>query len=181
MNAIAAEVGLHKTSLYHHIVSKQDLLVSLVRTVLQEPIADLEKIAGDSSRSPNERLYDAVFYIVKSFTSSTDTVAAFDLYSHEIEDPAVRRSVVQQQRHYIGIFVSLVQECLQGSDTNEDPAIVAYGILGMCSYILNWYKSGRGIPANQLAESFGRAALRSVDHGALRRFASGPSSGGEEP
>lgn len=35
---IADEVGLHKTSLYHHIQSKQELLVALAHFVLDEPI-----------------------------------------------------------------------------------------------------------------------------------------------
>jgi AcrR family transcriptional regulator len=162
VSQIADEVGLHKTSLYHHIESKQELLVSLAKYVLVKPIEELEAIASRGAKDPRTRLYDAVVYYMHRVFDRTDAIAVFDLYADDIEDADLRASIRKMKRRYIRIFVNLVRECLdEGSP--EDPELVAYAILGVCSYVVTWYQPSYHIPAEQLAHSFARTAMRAVD------------------
>jgi AcrR family transcriptional regulator len=162
MSQIAEEVGLHKTSLYHHIKSKQDLLVSLSQYVMVEPIQQLDAIANDRTKPPRERLYEAVLYYMNRVFTSTDAIAVFDLYAGDIQDEGVRESIQNMKRRYIKIFVNLVAECL-GPESEEKASLVTYAILGMCSYVVTWYRPGETDQTDTVAHTFARAALRAVD------------------
>jgi AcrR family transcriptional regulator len=160
---IAEEVGLHKTSLYYHVKSKQELLVSLARYVLEEPIQNLEAIAAEPDRNPQNRLYDAVIYYMGRVFDRTDAIAVFDLYAGDIEDKALRSTMLKMKKRYIQIFVDLVAECLNENQSSEDPELVAYAILGSCSYVVTWYQPRSAVRPTTLAHTFARTAIRAVE------------------
>jgi AcrR family transcriptional regulator len=162
MSQIAKEVGLHKTSLYHHIESKQELLVSIAKCVMVEPVQHLQGIAKDEAKPPRDRLYDAITYYMNLVFSNTDAIAVFDLYAGDIEDLELRDSILEMKRRYIGTFIDLVAECLSPS-SSEKPNFVTYGILGMCSYVVTWYRPADKTSQDAIAHTFARAALRIVD------------------
>jgi len=161
MNEIAKEVGLHKTSLYHHIKTKQELLVSITKYVLLEPIQELEIIAT-TKKDPRTRLYEAIVYYMHRVFDRTDAIAVFDLYMDDIEDKDLRKSVAAMKRRYIKIFINLVTECL-GKNPSEKPELVAFAILGACSYVVTWYQPDYKTPKEELAHSFARTAIRAVE------------------
>ena len=162
MRQIADEVGLHKTSLYHHIQTKQELLVSITHHVLLGPIRNLEAIAQDKTKDPRTRLYEAVFFYMGCVFDRTDAIAVFDLYVSDIEDDELRANVMKMKRRYIRIFVDLVTECL-GDDTSERADLVAFAILGACSYVVTWYQPNYKVPQKELAHAFARNAMRAID------------------
>src|SRR5258708_7068853 len=84
MNQIAQEVGLHKTSLYHHIRTKQELLVSITKYVLLGPIHELDLIAKDNKKDARRRLYEAVVYYMHTVFDRTDAIAVFTDYMNDI-------------------------------------------------------------------------------------------------
>lgn len=168
MNQIAEEVGLHKTSLYHHIQSKQELLVAITQHVLVGPIRNLEEIARNEAKDARSRLYEAVVYYMGCIFDRTDAIAVFDLYVGDIEDEDLRASVMSMKRRYIRIFVDLVTECL-GQNPSERPELVAFAILGACSYVVTWYQPNYRTSQEEMAHAFARNAMRAVD-GALVNY-----------
>lgn len=162
MQQIAAEVGLHKTSLYHHITSKENLLISIAESAMDEPLAQLEQIVAESGLSPDEKLRRAVHMQVIAVTENTDQIASFTMFVHEISDEAVRRDFIERRRKYSAIFQGLVADCLGVDQKSAEAEMAAFGILGICNWMLYWYQPYLAHSPEDLATYFADMAVRSV-------------------
>lgn len=167
MQHIAEEVGLHKTSLYHHIDSKDSLLLAIAEFAMAEPLDELRTLAADTSIAPAPKLRRAVYELVMMVTQRTDSVAVFTMYAQDIADPAYRKLFAEQRHEYGEIFQELVAECLDLGGLDEDPRTVSIAILGMCNWMLHWYQPGHTRTPEQMADDFARIAMRMVGCTAL--------------
>lgn len=162
MGTIADEVGLHKTSLYHYIDSKESLLISLARDSVGTAIDDLEAISK-SSVPPCERVQQAVGSHVLVATSRPGPLIAFVLYVQQITDEEVREELIGARRRYAALFTGVVEDALRFhglGDTSATQASLA--LLGMCNWIPHWYSEEGDATADQIAASFGDLASRMV-------------------
>lgn len=162
MQQIADEVGLHKTSLYHHITSKESLLVSISQVAITTSLAGLEKISQDADLTPVGKLRQAVRLQVRELTSNTDQVAVFTMYLREISDDATRQEFIARRERYGALFQSLVASCLGEPEGSAHARMVSFGILGMCNWLLNWYHEGGEFAAESLAEAYSEMAVNAV-------------------
>jgi AcrR family transcriptional regulator len=166
MQHIAEEVGLHKTSLYHHIESKDSLLLAIAEFAMAEPLQELRTIAANPELDAPQKLSHAVYELVMMGTQRTDSVAVFTMYAQDIADPHYRRLFAQQRHDYGEIFAELVADCLGSGIPGEDPRSVSNAILGMCNWMLHWYEPGHRQAPTEMAEDFSRIAMRMVGHAA---------------
>jgi len=162
MQQVAEEVGLHKTSLYHHIQSKDALLLAIAEYAVVEPLVSLRRIASNESLSPIEKLDQAVHDLVMRVTQRTDSVAVFTMYAEDIVDTKRRRFFAQQRHDYGLVFEALVADCLAAGGFDDDPHQVSIAILGMCNWMLHWYQPGHRETPEAMAKSFSVLALRMV-------------------
>ncbi|MFC4945793.1 TetR/AcrR family transcriptional regulator [Pseudonocardia sp. GCM10023141] len=162
MQHIADEVGLHKTSLYHHIQSKDSLLLAIAEFAMGEPLQELRTLSQDESLDEVQKLERAVYELVMMVTQRTDSVAVFTMYAQDIGDPDRARFFAQQRHEYGEIFEGLVADCLRVSGCDDDPRKVSTAILGMCNWMLHWYQPGHRETPVEMAEAFSRIALRMV-------------------
>jgi len=167
MQHIAEEVGLHKTSLYHHIDSKDSLLLAIAEFAMAEPLQELRNLASDASIDPPHKLRRAVYELVMMVTERTDSVAVFTMYAQDIADPEYRKLFARQRHEYGEIFEELVGDCLRLGELDEDPRTVSIAILGMCNWMLHWYEPGHRLTPVEMAEDFARIAMRMVGCTAL--------------
>lgn len=162
MQQIADEVGLHKTSLYHHIDSKQALLVSIAGTAIDEPLARLKLIVADESLDDFDKLRSAVYMQVLAITQSTDQIAAFTMYINEIEDDRTRAEFSERRKNYTVIYERLVAHCLGVPESDQTAETITFGILGIINWMLFWYQPDNPQKPETLAETYAEMAVRSV-------------------
>lgn len=161
MNQIAAEVGLHKASLYHHIDSKESLLVALADVALGESVPSAERITA-SDLPPCAKLHEAVIQHVRITGQWTGEIVAFTLYAQEINDPILRNYYVGRRRYYGELIQALVQSALSAHEREYDAGLMTFAILGMCNWMQNWFRIDGPIPVTTIAVGFADAALRMV-------------------
>lgn len=162
MQQIADEVGLHKTSLYHHITSKESLLVSISQVAITASLAGLEQISKDADLTPTGKLRQAVRLQVRELTANTDQVAVFTMYLREISDDSIRQEFIDRRDRYGVLFQRLVADCLGEPEDSSHARMVSFGILGMCNWLLNWYHEGGEFAAESLAETYSEMAVNAV-------------------
>src|ERR1700682_1008017 len=80
MQDIAAAVGLYKGSLYHYIGGKQDLLLQVFDRAMGALVADVERIAPDTSLRPSAQVRLIVAAHVSAVATNLD---ALTVYLHE--------------------------------------------------------------------------------------------------
>ena len=162
MEQIAEEVGLHKTSLYHHIKSKEALLVSLAEVAVGDSIVRLRSLVADADLGACAKLGSAVEAHVLMTAERTGALTAFTLYAHQIGDVAVRDRYLEARKEYSSLMLTLVSSALAVHSRDDDPGLVVFGILGMCNWMQHWYSPDGRSRAEDIASEFSGMALRMV-------------------
>jgi TetR/AcrR family transcriptional regulator, cholesterol catabolism regulator len=162
MDLVARQVGLHKASLYHHIRSKESLLIALCDIALGTSLVDLQKIVDDSSLDPCVKVATAVRRHVQIFFEQPGASAAFTLFAHQIGDAKARDWYLAKRLEYAHLLQGLVQDALSVNECDDDPRLVTLAILGQCNWMQHWYRPNGPSGPDEIIESFSALALRAV-------------------
>ena len=77
MQDIAAAVGLYKGSLYHYIDGKEDLLARVFERAMGALLADVERIAADTTARPSAQLRQIIGAHVEAVANNLDALTVF--------------------------------------------------------------------------------------------------------
>ncbi len=163
MADIAQAVNLQKASLYHHVSSKQEILLALLDRALDILIARLEQVLAEP-RSPADKLRQAVRSYVDILVEHRD-LATVLLIEFRALDDALRQTHVPRRDAFEALWRDLIREGVRsGEFVPTDVSLAVKGILGMLNWLVIWYRpDGRQSPA-QIADCFADLVL----HGLLR-------------
>jgi TetR/AcrR family transcriptional regulator, cholesterol catabolism regulator len=159
MQDIAAAVGLYKGSLYHYIGGKEDLLVQVFERAMGSLISDVELIVQDSSLSASVQLRRVIHAHVAAVASNLD---ALTVYLHDFRALAgeALQTVCEQRDRYRELLETIVERGVRrGEFRAGDVGIASLGILGMCNWVVQWYRPGGRLGPAQVAEHFAEMVL----------------------
>jgi AcrR family transcriptional regulator len=162
MDLVARQVGLHKASLYHHIRSKESLLIALCDIALGNSLTDLQRIVDDSSSDPCSKVAAAVRQHVLIFFAQPGASAAFTLFAHQIVDAKARDRYLGKRLEYAHLLQVLVREALLANGCDDDPRLVTLAILGQCNWMQHWYRPSGPSRPDDIVRQFSTLALRAV-------------------
>ena len=147
MQDIAAAVGLYKGSLYHYIDGKEELLARVFERGLGALLAEVERIAADTTCGPSAQLRQIVEAHVAAVANNRD---ALTVYLHEWRALAgdSLANVRAQRERYTHLVAEIVARGVQAGEFRvPDVGIATLGLLGMCNWLCQWYQpSGRLTP-----------------------------------
>lgn len=144
MEHLAAASGLSKSSIYHHVASKEELLRRALDRALGALFAVLDE-PGAVTGSASAR----VGYVVRR---ETETLIAEQPYvtlllrvrgNSPMEQDALRRRREFDQR-----MTELVQAAVAAGEfrPDADPAVVTRLVFGMVNSLIEWWRPDRGDP-----------------------------------
>jgi TetR/AcrR family transcriptional regulator, cholesterol catabolism regulator len=159
MQDIAAAVGLYKGSLYHYIGSKEDLLTRVFERGMGSLLAEVERIAADTSLRPSTQVRLIVEAHVKAVSDNLD---ALTVYLHEWRALAGESlSTVQAQRtRYTQLVSEIVSRGVKlGEFRTPDVGITTLGLIGMCNWVCQWYSPGGRLGPREIGRFFADLVL----------------------
>jgi AcrR family transcriptional regulator len=162
MQDIAAAVGLYKGSLYHYIGGKEELLACVFERGMGSLLDDVEAIAGDTSLAASRQLR---LILRAHVTAVADNREALTVYLHEFRALAGETldHVREQRERYRRLLESVVERGVRsGEFGTTDVAIATLGVLGMCNWIVQWYRPGGRLGPRQIADHFAELLLRGL-------------------
>jgi TetR/AcrR family transcriptional regulator, cholesterol catabolism regulator len=153
MADIAQAVHLQKASLYHHISSKQELLVEMLDQALDLLIEQMESVMA-LPLPPDEKLRQAMTGYLTSLTEHRDLASVLLLEHRSLEPDYLSRHLPRRDR-YERLWRDLIQE---GIDQNifccSDPTMSARALLGVMNWTITWFKPGGPLSAQDIASQF---------------------------
>jgi AcrR family transcriptional regulator len=153
MQDIADAVHLQKSSLYHHVDSKQDLLFAILNKALDLLIDDLTQIV-DSELMPDEKLHKAMQVYVGRLTEDANLASVLLLEYRSLEPKLQAQHNIRRDR-YEGLWRRLVQEGIEaGVFRVVDEAVATFALLGVQNWMITWFKKGGRLEARELADQF---------------------------
>ncbi len=152
LQEIADKVGLHKSSLFHYVKSKEELLVRIFEKFSSELFKNLEAINLDPSLEPEEKLKKAIDNHLSLMVKYFDDANIFINQLRSL--PKKKQAIfVEERRRYEKDFEKiLVDMKKKGYFYKLDIKIVRLGLFGMLNWVLRWFKRD------------GRLTMKKVSH-----------------
>lgn len=157
MSDLAAELGLTKSAIYHHVPSKEHLLAAALDVALAELTAAVDR-AAEADGSALARLRQVVEESVQILVAELPAVTLL-LRVHgnsEIELTALRR-----RREIDDKLASLVRAAAdEGSlRADIDPDLISRLLFGMVNSLVEWYRPGGPVDPADLSRSIATLAF----------------------
>jgi TetR/AcrR family transcriptional regulator, cholesterol catabolism regulator len=161
MQDIANAVNLQKASLYHHVSSKQEILLALLDHALE---LLLERISAISNQPipADEKLQQMIRTYLQILAENTDLSAVLLFEHRSLERKQHARHVPNRDR-FEALWRAVLEE---GVDSKlfqcEDPALTARAILGIMNWTITWYRPNGEMTINQIADQYSNLLLNGL-------------------
>ncbi len=159
MAELASEVGLTKSSLYHHFPSKQALLSEIIELTVNRVTPLVQKVA-ESDLPIRERLAKAVALHTVAAIRDRDAVACFIEEGRYLEPGFMAVHVANRDRYELTFRRMFEEGIKSGEFEDQDVGLAAKAVLGMCNSVIRWYRPGGGLTPEEIASELARFAVR---------------------
>ena len=161
MQDIADACGLTKAGLYHHVATKEALLIAIMdygMDLFEEVVlARVEHI-----RDPLERLRQTMACNIELVTQDSSKEVTIILHEHQTLTGAAGQEINERKKRYVRFLEVAFREASErGQIRVVDPTLAAFSFLGMVLWIYKWYRGE------------GRLSPREVSDGMIDLFFEG--------
>jgi AcrR family transcriptional regulator len=158
MGDLAAELGLTKSAIYHHVPSKSHLLEQALDEALDGLSSALDAAAADESATAYERLRTAVHSSVRVLVQHLPAVTLLLRVrgNSEIELDALRRRRAIDDR-----LAQLVSAAVDEGALRDDisPDLASKLLFGMVNSLVEWVRPDGRYDEHQLADALATLAF----------------------
>jgi AcrR family transcriptional regulator len=164
MQEIAEAVNLQKASLYHHVSSKQEILVDVLDQALDLFIANMQAVM-QSPLPPDDMLRQAMQTYMVTILQQRD-LASVLLLEHRSLEPELHARHIPRRDRFEGLWRDLIQQGVEaGCYFAVDPAMTARALLGVMNWVITWYSPQGNLTPEQISSQYADLFLK----GLLRR------------
>jgi AcrR family transcriptional regulator len=157
MADLAAAAGITKSSFYHHVSGKEELLERGVGRALDALFAVLDE-PGALSGTAVERLR----HIVRRMTEITvQRRAEVALLVRARGNTEAEKRALERRREFDRAVARLMRQAIRDGDVRccDDPGLATRLTLGMAVSVVEWYQPGGSTGAGKLADTVERLAF----------------------
>jgi AcrR family transcriptional regulator len=163
LDDIASALGVTKPTVYYYVANKEQLLFECFRAGL-EPIRAALRRAEAAPGTGRDRLRE----VIRDYAVAIASEYGWCMVRAEHQDLGADLSgQVKALKSEIdrGIRRLLQAGIADGSVAVQDPKLAAFAIAGSLNWIAHWYRAGRSLSAEQVAEAF----VQFLEHGLAPR------------
>jgi AcrR family transcriptional regulator len=158
MGDLAAELGVTKSAIYHHVPSKEHLLSEALDEALEGLESAITVAEGMVGASAYERLRSVVRQSVEVLVAHQPAVT---LLLRVRGNSEIEMQALSRRRRIDARLAALVQAAVdEGSLRTDLPAdLVSRLLFGMVNSLVEWHRPGRGVSGTELAEAIATLAF----------------------
>ncbi len=153
MSAIAEAVNLQKASLYHHVTSKQEILLALLDRalgMLTDHIADIA--AQDIPADQKLRQMIRAYLIALADNSDLSSVLLFE---HRSLDKKSHARHVPQRDKFERLWRNVIDEGVRTEIFScDDSGVAVRALMGVMNWTLTWYRPEGGKSIEKVADGY---------------------------
>ncbi len=150
MTDIAGAVNLQKASLYHHVSSKQEILLSLLERALSTLTETIEGISKKALPA-DQKLRQMIVAYLQALAEYPDLSSVL-LFEHRSLDRKAHARHVPQRDRFEGLWRDVVNEGIgSGQFHCPDGALAVRALMGMTNWTLTWYRPDGRLSINSIA------------------------------
>jgi len=152
MQDIADACGLTKAGLYHHVPTKEALLIAIMEygmDLFEEVVlARVEHISD-----PLERLRQTMANNIELVTTDSSKEVTIILHEHQTLTGEAQRHINARKKRYVRFLEdSFKQAMARGQIRNVDPTLASFSFLGSVLWTYKWYRPDGRLTPQQLCD-----------------------------
>jgi len=153
MQDIAEAVELQKGSLYHHVESKQEILLALLDEALDMIVKRLQTIQSQNI-DPDQKLRLAMESYL-SFLAENRSIASVLLLEHRSLEPELKVLHIPRRDRVEKIWQEIITDGInQGCFQTAQPGLTAKALLGVINWTITWYREDGPLSPSEIADHF---------------------------
>lgn len=153
MQDLAETLGMNRGSLYHYVVSKDELLWLIVVRAFDRLEARVVPIL-ESGGSPIDRIRGAVHEHLRVAADHADELSLIQIELRSLS-PERRGLMVERRDAYEGLWRAAIADGIaDGSLRPFDVRLAGIGILSACNWFTQWYRASGLLTVDDVAERF---------------------------
>ncbi len=138
MSDIAEAVNLQKASLYHHVTSKQEILLALLDRGL-DMLTEHISVVSNQELPADEKLRQMICAYLQALADNSD-LATVLLFEHRSLDKKSHARHVPHRDKFEGLWRDVLNEGTRsGVFACSDTGLTVRGLMGIMNWTLTWY------------------------------------------
>ena len=152
MQEIAEACGLTKAGLYHHIKTKEALLLAIMHYGM-DMFEDAVLAKTGDIVDPVARLRECMARNIALVTQDASKEVTIILHEHQTLTGAAAQEINSRKKRYVRFLEAAFREAAErGQIRPVDPTLAAFSFLGMVLWTYKWYRPDGRIAAPQLSD-----------------------------
>jgi TetR/AcrR family transcriptional regulator, cholesterol catabolism regulator len=152
MQEIAEACGLTKAGLYHHIKTKEALLLAIQHYGMDQfedqVVAKVTDIAD-----PVARLRECMARNIALVTQDASKEVSIILHEHQTLTGTAKQEINVRKKRYVRFLEAAFREAAErGQIRAIDPTLAAFSFLGIVLWTYKWYRADGKLGPRQLAD-----------------------------
>jgi len=161
MSDIAEAVQLQKASLYHHVSSKQEILLALLDRALDMLFEQIDIIAKQPLPA-DEKLRQMVQVYLRLLADNSDLSAVL-LFEHRSLEPAQHKRHIPNRDRFETLWRNVLEDGVQTGLFNcSDTALAVRALMGLLNWTLTWYRPDGALSIEQVADQYTNLLLNGL-------------------
>jgi AcrR family transcriptional regulator len=161
MSHIAQGSKIQKASIYHHYPNKEEILVDIFRTTIEDLEKSLESHLKDVRGAENRMRAAIHSHITFHIECQKEAIIA----DSELRVLTVNnyKTFIRMRDDYERKFQKVIKEGIEeGIFKQSDYKIVSYGILTMCTAVCSWFDNAGRLTKDEVANIFADFIIRGL-------------------
>ncbi len=153
MADIAASVNLQKASLYHHVASKQDILLELLERALTT-LADQISSVSSQPLPADQKLRQMITAYLQALAEYPDLSSVL-LFEHRSLDKRAHARHVPHRDRFEGLWRDVINEGRQAKLFDcPDSGLAVRALMGTMNWTLTWYRPDGNLSITKIADEY---------------------------
>lgn len=161
MSTIAKATGIRKSSIYHHYATKEDILLDIFRTTMNDLQQTLQKQL-DQAVGAKERIKAVIYcHIIFHIQRQKEAIIA----DSELRGLTARnyKEIIAMRDEYEKVIQDVLQEGVaEGVFAETDTKVISYAILSMCTAVCTWFKRAGRLSKEAIADLYADFILKGL-------------------
>ncbi len=161
MADIAEALGVQKPSLYHHVKSKQEILLALLDRALDMLIEHIEKISSQNIPA-DQKLKQMIRGYLSALADNADLTAVL-LFEHRSLDKKTHTRHVPHRDKFEALWRDVLMEGVKSKVFQiKDVNLTVRALMGVMNWTLTWYQPNGEKSIEQIADDYADFMLKGM-------------------
>lgn len=153
LNQIAREVGVHKSTIFHYVSTKQELLAEILDRGLSGYLTSLQSIANTEEDGLTRLLAATRNHL--SFVFQHGLELRIFLRDRQHLGGSKGASYLRLSEQYQATFVGIIEDGIKdGTIVKGDATLMCLFLLGSANWIVEWYSPEGRLIVDEIVEHF---------------------------